>query len=200
MSEEIYMEIRCVFSKRTTLFPIFSWILQVLFVKPYSHVLWYFEKEEMDLQYCYEAIGGGMRGANYKWWKAYSQALHYYAMPLTKEQWREVFLPTMRKNDGRPYGKLQILGMGWVLFVRFITCQKMRVRNPFGDGWVCSESILRMWLKLYSTETSQSYCIKIPGCEPFMIPKDDLKDIDSFTHADCDKFMGKYFERLEWDK
>lgn len=128
-----------------------SWISAgIRFVErtPYSHVYIRFYSESLERWLVYHASHTDIHFNNIETFNNENKVLEEYRV-LTNSQKRKEALQLCVDRVGRPYGRLQLVGMGIVRLIH--SWFDVRLKNPFSDGektQVCSELVGHVLNKL----------------------------------------------------
>lgn len=117
-------------------FPIYSWIIKLLYNTPYSHTYMKFHSESLDRDIIYESVGVGVRFVGAKFWEQHAEIIKEFELYVTEEQYKTLMTYCV-DHAGIEYGKLQAIGIYVAKLFKMIT-------NPFKNGedlLVCSEVI-----------------------------------------------------------
>jgi len=129
------------FSKpKDKLFPIFSYLIRLVEITPYSHVYLQWHNKYTDTLLTYEAGGSSV---HFKGKKVFDKSIipvHEFELEITKEQ-HKALMKYCFETAGTKYGILQVIGIG---YVKLMCLFNKKVKNPFTDGdksQVCSELV-----------------------------------------------------------
>jgi hypothetical protein len=151
------------FSRACTKFPIFSWLIMLVQKTPYSHVYLKYQDEYLGQTMYFQASHSLV---NYM-----SEAVFLAQETVVKEFTFNIsdscFLSTLQfaaNQAGKPYGILEIFGLG---IVDFALLFGVGVHNPFKDAgatWVCDQLVASL------LNTCES--VQLPMAINDMAPKD----------------------------
>lgn len=130
-------------SKEYKKFPIFSWIIRLFEWTPYSHIYAEFKSESLSRRLVYEASGLSVKFLGGKLFDTRVEKIYEYDLEITESEYKKT-LQFAIDNAGKPYGILQIFGLGWVILGRWFG---KRWKNPFSNGnqaYVCSELVIHL--------------------------------------------------------
>jgi hypothetical protein len=106
----------------------------------FSHAYIRIHSESLDCDLIYQATGAGVNFVGTEVFDSHHQVVEEYEIKVDDET-RKKLLRWAVANSGKPYGKLQILGLGIRRLVRFFG---WKIRNPFKNGniaYVCCELV-----------------------------------------------------------
>jgi hypothetical protein len=120
---------------------ILSLIIRVLEGTKYSHVFVKLQAETLQRTLIYQAQGLSVHFVNKETFYGKNQTVESYVLPITKEE-KVKILQFCIDHVGKPYGLVQIVGMGRYRLVK--NWFNKKVRNPLKDKdktFVCSEIV-----------------------------------------------------------
>lgn len=122
-------------------FKLLSWLIRKVEDTDYSHVYIKFYSIALDRWLYYEAGGLMVRFCGKETFSDRNLVISEFKIDLDGDVYNKTIAWCI-DNCGKPYGIIQLAGMGWVYFVKSITGKDKR--NPFRDGkssQVCSEMV-----------------------------------------------------------
>lgn len=126
------------FSKPVSKLKLGSWIIRLVQGTDYSHTYVKWLSRKTNLWMIYQATGkGGVNFISEDRFSKHSKIVKEFAVDETEIE-RANVKQFFQENSGDDYGYLQLLGIGWAMFVKW--CGG-RVDNPFPHGMVCSELV-----------------------------------------------------------
>lgn len=126
------------FSKPRGWFVPVSWLIRLAERTRYSHAYIKVKSESLNRELIYQATGSGVYFVGKATFELKAEPLEEYEFKITKERKTEL-LRWAVDTSGKPYGKLQILGLGLKRVCRAVG---INIKNPFKTGtgaYVCTE-------------------------------------------------------------
>lgn len=108
----------------------------------FSHAYIRIRSESLDRDLLYQAAGSGVHFVGRALFEQTAQVVEEYEIQIPDEN-RKAFLQWCVDEAGKPYGRLQILGLA---LIRLLKLFGIKIKNPFpnGDGaYVCCELVYR---------------------------------------------------------
>lgn len=127
------------FSKAKGFAPL-SWLIRACEGTEFSHAYIRIRSESLDRDLIYQATGAGVNFVGTALFDQAAQVVEEYQIEISEET-RKKLLQWCVDNSGKPYGRLQILGIGLVMLAKLV---KLRIKNPFPNGsgaYVCCELV-----------------------------------------------------------
>mgnify|MGYP001571962652 CR=1 FL=1 len=127
------------FSRHKGFAPI-SWIIMLCEHTPFSHAYIKVRSESLDRTLVYQATGSGVHFIGSAMFEESAQVIEEYEMPMPSED-RKKLLQWCVDNAGKPYGRLQVIGIG---LIRLAKLFGLRISNPFSNGnkaYICCELV-----------------------------------------------------------
>lgn len=132
--------ISIIFSKSSISFPIFSWLIMLTEGTPYSHVAMKIHDRQTDVTLYYQASHTMVNTMSEE--QFLNQEKIIYSFDFEVDDSVAISIRKFAQiNMGIPYGKLAILGLAYVQFMKLF---KINTRNPFktvGKEYVCSQFV-----------------------------------------------------------
>lgn len=126
------------FSKPKGWFYPMSWIIRWAEGTAFSHAYIRVRSESLDRDLVYQATGAGVYFIGLPAFKDHYEIVEEYALTVSEEG-KKKLLRWAVDNSGKPYGRLQCLGIG---LRRLALIIGIRIKNPFsneGEAYVCTE-------------------------------------------------------------
>lgn len=117
-----------------------EWWKGVEWVNVPSHVRIRFFDKKHQVWWVYEASGSMLKFIGYDYISGQTKVIKEYPIWVDADT-KLQFIRHVNKNTGKPYGKLQLIGLGVVKFMKVFG---VRVKNPLADGGktqICTEAI-----------------------------------------------------------
>jgi len=127
------------FSRHKGFAPI-SWLIMLCERTNFSHAYIRIRSESLDRELIYQATGSGVNFVGSVLFEQTAQVVEEYRVEIPDEDRRKL-LQWCVDNAGKPYGKLQILGLAMIRLAKLVG---IRIRNPFPNGtgaYVCCELV-----------------------------------------------------------
>jgi hypothetical protein len=127
------------FSRPKKWFSPFSWLIRLCTWTPYSHAYIRYENTYANRNVVFQASGLAVNFMNQEMFNGKEVVCAEFAIPISDSS----KLSTVQfaiDSCGTPYGLGQVVGFGWVLFMRIFG---KSVENPFysGSSYFCSELV-----------------------------------------------------------
>jgi hypothetical protein len=128
------------FSKASTTFPIFSWLILLTQKTPYSHVyLKYTDEMTNNIMYwqASHTVVNSMDSEVFLGQETVIQEFNFQVSDAAFLAWMNFF----EAQDGKPYGVLEIFGL---LLVELASLFNIKITNPVKDAgttWICDQAI-----------------------------------------------------------
>jgi hypothetical protein len=119
-----------------------SWLIMAVERTPFSHVYLSFYSNSLDRRLIYHATGSGVHFISQQRFEAKNVVVSFSELPISAEG-KTAMLRWCVDQAGKPYGKLQIVGLGLKRLAAFFG---FKIKNPFPNGEyadVCSEAVVR---------------------------------------------------------
>jgi hypothetical protein len=132
--------ISIIFSKASTFFPIFSWLIMLTERTPYSHVAMKVQDVQTGITLYYQASHTMVNTMSEDQFLAQESIVYSFDFGVD-DNVAIAIRRFVQINMGIPYGKLAILGLTYVQFLKLF---KINIKNPFktvGKEYVCSQFI-----------------------------------------------------------
>lgn len=126
------------FSRASTFFPIFSWLIMLTEKTPYSHVYLKYTDGDLNRTVYFQASHTLVNYMSEDTFLAQEKVIKEFAFEVSDES----FLAMQQfalDNAGKPYGSLQILGLAWVQLGLLFGLQFHNPFNDAGNTWVCNQ-------------------------------------------------------------
>ena len=130
------------FSKSRVGLPIIAWLIMLCERVPFSHAYIRIRSESLDRDMIYQATGSGVYFVGLPAFELHSKIVEEYAFEVS-DQARKKMLQWAIDTSGKPYGRLQLLGLG---LKRLCSLVGIRIGNPFKSGsgaYICTELAAR---------------------------------------------------------
>lgn len=117
-----------------------SWLIRLCEGTSFSHAYLRFRSESLDRDMIYQATGSGVNFVGTVLFEQTAQVVEEYSIEID-DATRKKLLQWCVDNAGKPYGRMQILGISLVMLAKLV---KLRIRNPFPNGngaYVCCELV-----------------------------------------------------------
>ena len=167
------MKIQVGFSRHKGFAPL-SWLIMLCEGTRFSHAYVRIRAESLDRDLIYQATGAGVHFVGKPLFDETAQVVEEYEIDIPDEN-RKKLLQWCVDNAGKPYGHLQLVGIGLIRLAKLI---KIRITNPFSNGtkaYVCCELV---------AEALEH--VGIPGPEPL-----DQVDLNSTRDMVLEATRGK---------
>lgn len=179
------------------LFPLLSWLIRLLqwkwwrgqsWFKVPSHARVRFFDSKHQVWWVYEASGTKVKLIGYDRAMTVAKVTATYEFYITPEAKKQLVI-NINKSIDKPYGKLQLVGLGIVRLLRLFA---IKISNPFSDGKkteVCVETVY--WV-LWEEESFRSILSRyepdtLDLCDLIAI-LEELKNVDSTLTGQLSKF------------
>lgn len=156
------------FSKASTKFPIFSWLIMLTQKTPYSHVYLKYTNDYADRVVYYQASHTLVNYMNEPTFLGQEKVVEEYTFNISNDSFKAV-LQFAIDNAGKPYGTLSIIGLAMVQIAMLFG---IRMHNPLkkaGETWICDQLIAQL----------------LASCENVKLPM----PLDDMTPADMNAFV-----------
>jgi len=151
------------FSKASTKFPIFSWLIMASERTPYSHVYLKIKDEEANKKVVYQASHSFCNCMGEKVFKSQETKIKEFNFAVSDASFVKIKQFSIDAM-GKPYGVLSILGL---TCVQLLKCIGLKIQNPFKDNgrtYICSQFV--------STILNECENVKMPENINDITPKD----------------------------
>lgn len=128
------------FSKSIVSVPILAWIIMACERVNFSHAYIRIRSDSLDRDLIYQATGSGVYFVGMEYFHQHSATVEEYALEVSDEA-KKQFLRWAIDMSGKPYGRLQCLGIG---IRRLAMLVGIKMKNPFSTGnkaYVCTEVV-----------------------------------------------------------
>lgn len=127
------------FSRPKAFFEPFSWLIRLVLWTPYSHAYIRYYDSYHKRWIIFQASGLTVNFIGQSMFDGKEDIYAEFSVPLIDSTKKEVIQKAIDKC-GSPYGVGQIIGFGWILFMRLF---RKNVSNPFysSSSYVCSELV-----------------------------------------------------------
>lgn len=115
-------------------FPIFSFLIKLIFRIPYSHTYMKFHSDSHNRDIVYESVGVGVRFVGATYWLKHAEIIEEFEIEVTDECYRELMCFCI-DQAGTSYGKMQCLG---VFLAKIFKMKKNIFKNDKNEE-ICSE-------------------------------------------------------------
>jgi hypothetical protein len=151
------------FSRASTSFPIFSWLIMLVQKTPYSHVYLKYDDEYLGQTMIFQASHTLVNSMSESVFLSQETVVQEFVFNVSDES----FLATMKNaanQAGKPYGVMEILGLAVVEIGLFFGKKWQNPVKDAGTTWVCDQLIAYLL----------SLCENVKLTEPLndMTPKD----------------------------
>lgn len=131
------------FSKSSATFPIFSWLIILTQKTPYSHVYVKYNDPDLNRVMYYQASHTVVNYMSEAVFLAQETVVQEFTFSVSDESFiaMEQFAAD---NAGKPYGTLEIIGLG---VVQLASLFNIKMHNPLreaGSTWICDQLIAAM--------------------------------------------------------
>jgi hypothetical protein len=128
----------------------FSWLIRLVCWAPYSHTYIRFYSATYDRWLIYQASGLKVNFIGQTMFNQLEDVCDEFTVPVCSK----TITNTVKRaidNCGSPYGISQIVGLGWVLFMKIFG---KNVKNPFysGSSYFCSELVTDILTEIKSVD------------------------------------------------
>lgn len=117
-----------------------SWLIMLCERTNFSHAYIRLHSESLDRDLIYQATGAGVNFVGSVMFDQTAQVVEEYKIEISEDA-RKKLLQWCVDNAGKPYGRMQILGLGLVRLAKLVG---IRMKNPFPNGngaYVCCELV-----------------------------------------------------------
>jgi hypothetical protein len=120
-------------------FPIFSWLIRLIYQTQYSHVYIKFHSDKLQRCFIYETVGKGTRFINESNWVKHSSVVEEFTLSISDEQ-KTQMIQACVDNLGNDYGVMQAIGLGIKQLYKELF--NKTIQNPFSDEEteICSQA------------------------------------------------------------
>lgn len=115
-----------------------SWLIMAAEHTNFSHAYVKVRSESLDRDIIYQATGAGVHFIGTTMFSQTAEVIEEYEVEIGEED-RVRFLQWAIDNAGKPYGRLQLVGLG---LMRLAKLFGFNIKNPFANGstaYVCCE-------------------------------------------------------------
>lgn len=126
------------FSKARHWYKLGSLIIRLCDKAPYSHTYIKFYAKKYESWLIYEAKGSGINFCSIGNFNQHATIVEEVALEVS-DQAKTKTVAYAINNCGNAYGKLQLLGMAWVMLLKKLGCKNPK--NSLIKGTVCSELV-----------------------------------------------------------
>ncbi len=130
------------FSRSKHKLPLLGWLIMFCERTRFSHTYLRIRSESLDEDLIYQANASGIYFTGKDVFESHNQVVREFQIKISDTE-KRVLLKWCIQNSGKPYGKLQLLG---VAIKRLIKLFGVNVKNPFANGETlqyCSEVVAR---------------------------------------------------------
>jgi hypothetical protein len=148
------------FSRPKAWFSPFSWLIRLVTWSPYSHVYIKFYSATYDRWLIYQASGTKVNFIGQTLFDAEEVLCGEFSISVCEKTIQKTVQFAIDKC-GSPYGALQIVGFGWVLFMNLFG---KKVKNPFysTSSYFCSEIANDMLEEIKSVNDTMDPAVASP--------------------------------------
>lgn len=117
-----------------------SWLIMLCERTKFSHAYIKIKSESLNRTLIYQATGSGVYFIGEEAFKLSSEVVEEYPLEVSPEH-RIKLLQWAVDNSGKPYGKMQLLGLG---VIRLVKLFGLKINNPFSNGnkaYICCELV-----------------------------------------------------------
>lgn len=128
------------FSKHKGFAPL-SWLIMLCEGTKFSHAYIKVRSKSLNRDLIYQATGSGVHFIGLSLFEQSAQVIEEYQIDISPEKQTKL-LQWCVDNAGKPYGKLQIIGIG---LIRLLKPFGIKIKNPFSNGnaaYVCCELVV----------------------------------------------------------
>ena len=151
------------FSRASTAFPVFSWLIMAVQKTPYSHCYLKYQDEYLGQTMYYQASHTLVNSMSAAVFLAQETVVQEFTFYVSDASFKACML-FAANQAGKPYGVKEILGLS---LVETATLFGIKMQNPFmeaGSTWICDQLIASM------IQTCEN--VKLPMALDDMTPKD----------------------------
>jgi len=128
------------FSKASTRFPIFSWLIMLIQKTPYSHVYLKYDNKFTGMTMYYQASHTLVNSMCENVFLSQEEIIKEFTFNVSDDAFK-TWIMFADQNAGKPYGIKEILGLFLVELALLIG---LKIDNPFkeaGETWICDQLI-----------------------------------------------------------
>jgi hypothetical protein len=151
------------FSRASTTFPIFSWLIMAVQKTNYSHVYLKYQDEFLGQTMYYQASHTLVNSMSAAVFLAQETVVQEFTFNVSDASFKQC-LQFAANQAGKPYGTKEIIGLAYCELALIVD---QKVNNPFkeaGETWICDQLIAAL------LETCENVVLPMPLDN--MIPKD----------------------------
>ena len=128
------------FSKSTSKFAIFSWLILLTQKTPYSHVYLRYHDDYLNQNMIYQASHTLVNYMSMPVFLGQEDVIKEFTFHISEETFK-AWMEFAANNAGKPYGVLEIVGLA---FVELASLFNVKITNPFKDAgqtWICDQLV-----------------------------------------------------------
>lgn len=154
------------FSRASTKFPIFSWLIMLTQKTPYSHVYLKYTNDYADRVIYYQASHTLVNYMNESTFLGQEKVVEEYTFNVSNDAFKAV-LQFAIDNAGKPYGTLSIIGLAVVQVAMLFGIKMHNPLKEAGGTWICDQLIAQLLVS--------SANVKL------LMPLDDMTPADTYA-------------------